>query len=267
MSERVRVDVENSVASVMLNRPDKHNAVDMAMFEALAEAGDFLRDDAAVRAIVLHGNGKNFCAGIDVSVFAGEGIGSLGESLMETGENTPANVFQRAAWVWQEVPVPVIAALQGVVFGAGLQIAMGADIRYAAPDAQLSIMETKWGIIPDMAISSTALHQLPSDRIKELAFTGRILNGSEAATAGLVTDLSADPLESARSLAREIAGRSPDAIRAIKRLINESWQADTQASLRREAEFQLALIGGKNQLEAVAANMQKRAPDFSDPKR
>jgi len=264
MSERVRVDIENSVASVMLNRPDKHNAVDMAMFEALAEAGASLRDDTSVRAIVLHGNGPNFCAGIDVSVFAGAGIGSLGEQLMKTGENSPANVFQRAAWVWQEVPVPVIAALQGVVFGAGLQIALGADIRYAAADAQLSIMEIKWGIIPDMAISSTALHLLPGDKIKELAFTGRIISGTEAAAAGLVTGICEDPFECAQTLSREIAGRSPDAIRAIKRLINDSWQADTRASLRREAELQLALMGGKNQLEAVAANLQRRTPEFGD---
>ena len=264
MSERVRVDIENSVASVMLNRPDKHNAVDMAMFEALAEAGTSLRDDASVRAIVLHGNGPNFCAGIDVSVFAGAGIGALGDQLMKTGENSPANVFQRAAWVWQEVPVPVIAALQGVVFGAGLQIALGADIRYAAPDSQLSIMEIKWGIIPDMAISSTALHLLPADKLKELAFTGKVISGTEAAAAGLVTRLTESPLDSAHSLALEIAGRSPDAIRAIKQLINDSWQADTRASLCREAELQLALVGRKNQLEAVAANIEQRAPKFSD---
>ncbi len=265
MSDRVRVEIENSVATVMLNRPDKHNAVDMAMFEALLEAGDSLKEESSVRAIVLHGNGKNFCAGIDVAVFGGEGIGAVGEHLMNPGERSPANLFQSAAWVWQEVPVPVIAALRGVVFGAGLQIALGADIRYASPDVQMSIMEIKWGIIPDMAISSTARHILPGDKFKELAFTGRIVSGSEAAATGLVTSLAEDPLEAAQSLAREIAGRSPDAIRAIKRLINESWQTDTPASLRREAELQLAVIGGANQIEAVAANMEERAPHFSDP--
>ena len=266
MSDRVRVDIDNSVATVMLNRPDKHNAVDLAMFEALLEAGDSLREESSVRAVVLHGNGRNFCAGIDVSVFGGEGIGAVGDHLMDPCERSPANLFQSAAWVWQEVPVPVIAALRGVVFGAGLQIALGADIRYASPDIQMSIMEIKWGIIPDMAISSTALHLLPGDKIKELAFTGRIVSGSEAAATGLVTSLTEDPLEAAQSLAREIAGRSPDAIRAIKRLINESWQTATPASLRREAELQLTVMGGANQIEAVAANMEKRAPNFSDPK-
>lgn len=265
MNERVRVDIENNVASVMLNRPDKHNAIDLPMFEALAEAGNALRDDASVRAVVLHGTGKNFCAGIDTSVFAGAGISTVPEKLMNCGERTPANLFQSAAWVWQEVPVPVIAALQGVVFGAGLQIALGADIRYATPDAKFSIMEVKWGIIPDMAISCTARHLLPVDKLKELAFTGRTIRGSEAAAAGLVTGLSENPLDAAQSLAHEIAAHSPDAIRAIKRLVNESWQADTQASFKLEAELQSAVMAGSNQREAVAARLQDRIAKFGDP--
>lgn len=265
MSDRVRVDIENSIATVMLNRADKHNAVDMAMFEALIEAGDSLKDASSVRAVVLRGAGKDFCAGIDVSVFGGAGIGAVGDKLMDPRERSPANLFQSAAWVWQEVPVPVIAALQGVVFGAGLQIALGADIRFAAPDIRMSIMEIKWGLIPDMAISSTARHLLAGDKFKELAFTGRIVDGSDAAQLGLVTALSDDPLEAARAMAREIAGRSPDAIRAVKRLLNDSWQADAPASLRREAELQLAVMAGANQAEAVRANMEKRPPDFADP--
>ncbi len=265
MSERVKIDIENHVATVMLNRAGKHNAIDMAMFEALIEAGDSLKDAPSVRAVVLHGAGENFCAGIDVSVFSGEGIGAAGDGLMNPRERSPANIFQSAAWVWQEVPVPVIAALQGVVLGAGLQVALGADIRYAVPDVQMSIMEIKWGLIPDMAISSTARHILPGDKFRELAFTGRIVSGSDAQEMGLVTSLSDDPLAAAESLAREIAGRSPDAIRAIKRLLNDSWNADAPASLRREAELQLAVMGGTNQAEAVAANMQKRVPDFRDP--
>ncbi len=266
MSELVRVDIENGVASVMLNRAEKHNALDMAMFEALAETGDSLKGMPSLRAVVLHAAGKNFCAGIDVSVFGGAGIGAVGGDLMDPRGRSPANIFQSAAWVWQEVPVPVIAALRGVVFGAGLQVALGADIRYAAPDVQLSIMEIKWGLIPDMAISSTARRLLRPDKFKELAFTGRIVTGSEAQEAGLVTALTDEPLEAAMALAREIAGRSPDAIRAIKTLLHEAWQADAPASLRREAELQLAVMQGANQAEAVKANMEKRTPDFGDPK-
>ncbi len=265
MSERVTVDIENHVATVTLNRAGKHNAIDMPMFEVLIEAGDSLKDAPSVRAIVLHGAGENFCAGIDVSVFSGEGIGAVGAGLMNPRERSPANIFQSAAWVWQEGPVPVIAAGQGVVFGAGLQVALGADIRYAAPDVQMSIMEIKWGLIPDMAISSTARHLLRADRFRELAFTGRIVDGSEAQDTGLVTALTDKPLEAANALAREIAGRSPDAMRAIKRLLNDTWQADVSAPMRREAELQLAVMGGANQAEAVLANMEKRVPDFQDP--
>lgn len=265
MSDRVRVDIEDGVAIVKLNREDKHNALDMAMFEALVETGDSLKDVPSIRAVVLHGAGKNFCAGIDVSVFGGDGIGSVGSKLMDPRKQSPANIFQSAAWVWQEVPVPVIAALQGIVFGGGLQVALGADIRYATPDVQLSIMEIKWGLIPDMSISSTARRLLRPDKFKELAFTGRIVTGKEAQEVGLVTALMEEPLQAARALAGEIAGRSPDAIRAIKALLRDSWQADAPASLRREAELQLAVMQGSNQGEAVRANVEKRAPDFSDP--
>lgn len=265
MSERVRIDIENHVATVTLNRPDKNNAIDMAMFEALIDAGDSLKDAPTVRAVVLHGAGNNFCAGIDVSVFGGEGIGAVGAGLMNPRDGSPANIFQSAAWVWQEVPVPVIAALQGAVFGGGLQVALGADIRFAAPDVQMSIMEIKWGLIPDMAISSSARHLLRIDKFRELAFTGRIVDGNEALDTGLVTSLTANPLAAANALAREVVGRSPDAIRALKTLLHDTWQSATPGSMRREAELQLAVMGGANQAEAVLANMEKRAPDFGDP--
>lgn len=266
MSERLRVDIEDGIASVTLNRADKHNALDMAMFEALAESGDALKSVPSVRAVVVHGAGRNFCAGIDVSVFGGDGIGAVGSRHMDPRQGSAANLFQSAAWVWQEVPVPVIAALRGVAFGAGLQLALGADIRYAAPDVQLSIMEIRWGLIPDMAISCTARGLTPPDKFKEMAFTGRIVNGSEALSAGLVTALVDDPLEAAMALARQIAAQSPDAIRAIKKLLNDAWQRDAPASLRREAELQLAVMQGANQAEAAAANIEKRAPEFRDPK-
>ena len=265
MSERVLTDIEDGVATVTLNRAAKHNALDMGMFDALAETGDSLKNMPSLRAVVLHGAGENFCAGIDVSVFSGGGIAAAGGHLMEPRDGSVANIFQSAAWVWQEVPVPVIAALRGVAFGAGLQLALGADIRYAAPDVQLSIMEIKWGLIPDMAISGTARRLVPPDRLKELAFTGRIVTAGEAREAGLVTAVTDEPLAAATALARDIAGRSPDAVRAIKKLFADAWQADVPASLRREAESQLAIMRGANQAEAVRANIEKRKPGFSDP--
>lgn len=268
MSERVLIDVDDHTAIVTLNRPDKNNALDIEMFQALIDAGDSLAARSEVRAVVLNGAGGNFCAGIDLSVFQGEGIGEAAAGdLMQPRDGSPANFFQSAAYVWQALPVPVIAAISGVALGGGLQIALGADIRYAAPDARLSIMEIKWGIIPDMAITAGARGVLPLDRLRELAFTGRIVDGKEAETLGLVTRTLGDPLKGATELAVEIAARSPDAVRAIKRLFRDAWQIPVEASLRREAELQQQVIGQPNQVEAVMANLHKRNPDFRDPGR
>lgn len=267
MAHRVGIEIDEHIAIVSMERPDKNNAVDAAMFEALIDAGETLASDTSVRAVVLTGVGDNFCAGIDISAFQGEGIGGIAGDAMQPREGSPANFFQSAAWVWRALPVPVIAAIRGVAFGAGMQIALGADIRYAKADARLSVMEIRWGIMPDMAISATARAVLPLDRLRELAYTGRIVSGGEAATLGLVTAVKDDPLDAATRLAQEIAARSPDAIRAIKRLFNESWLDAYPDSLRREADLQLTLLGSPNQAEAVMANLHKRNPDFRDPER
>ena len=165
MSDRVTIAIENHIAEVTLNRPKKHNAVDLAMFEALIEAGEALANESSVRAVVLSGAGENFCAGIDLSVFEGGGIDGLGKSAFDPRGDSSANFFQSAAYVWRELPVPVIAAIQGVAFGAGLQISLGADIRYASRTARLSIMEINWGIIPDMAITATLRDVMPADQV------------------------------------------------------------------------------------------------------
>ena len=264
MGDRVTVEIENHIAEVTLNRPDKHNAVDFAMFEALIEAGDTLAQDVDVRVVVLRGAGANFCAGIDLSVFQGSGLTGLNKDAFKPRDGSPANFFQSAAYVWRALPVPVIAAINGVAFGAGLQIALGADIRYATADARLSIMEIKWGIIPDMAITATLRDIMPADQAKQLAYSGRIVSGSEAGTIGLITAVHDDPLGAANELATEIAGKSPDAIRAIKALINTSWQGTVESALQREAKLQISVMGKPNQIEAVAANLEKRAPNFQD---
>jgi enoyl-CoA hydratase/carnithine racemase len=247
----------------MLNRADKFNALDLKMFAALAEAADSIASDKSVRAVVLHGAGGNFCAGIDLSVL-GESDFDFGKALDTPVEPSAANFFQRAAYAWRELSVPVICALEGVVFGGGLQVALGADVRYASPDAKLSIMESKWGLIPDMAISTTLRGLLKPDHIKELAWTARVLDSSEAKSLGLVTAVVDDPLGASRKLAAECAARSPDAVRGIKALINKAWQMSEADSLALEAHLQSGIIGGENQLEAVSANLQKRKPDFRD---
>ncbi|MGI9206153.1 MAG: crotonase/enoyl-CoA hydratase family protein [Woeseiaceae bacterium] len=265
MSERVIITIENQVATVTLNRAEKRNAVDMDMFAALIDTAESLARNNSVRAVVLHGDGGHFCAGIDISVF--EGGGSVAEltARMEPRAGSVANFYQSVATLWQELPVPVIAALEGTTFGAGFQIAMGADVRYAGQDLQISIMEIKWGIIPDMGITVTVPGVVPQDKARLLAYTGRVLTAVEAQEFGLVTELADNPVVAAHALATEISQKSPDAIRAIKRLTNEAWGQDSAALLRREAELQMAVMAGENMAEAVQAVSEARAPRFKDP--
>lgn len=263
MTDRVTVSIKGSIADVCLNRPEKQNAVDRPMFDALQATAQTLSQDRSLRAVVLRGNGEHFCAGIDISIFQG-GVDSIDPESMGPGADSPANYFQRAAWAWRDLPVPVIAALHGAVFGAGLQIALGADLRIANDTARLSVMEIKWGIIPDMG-ASVALPALMSyDRALELTWTGRKVSGTEAASIGLVTRTADDPVAAAMAIARDIATRSPDAVRAAKALYKEAWSGRDVALLKREAELQMAVMSAANQKEAVLANLQRREPDFGN---
>jgi enoyl-CoA hydratase/carnithine racemase len=262
---RVRVRIgARGVATVTMVRADKHNALDQAMFEGLMNAAGQLAEDTSVRAVVLHGEGKSFCSGLDIASFmSGRGGTSV---LLDRDGDRLANFAQRVAYDWSLVPAPVIAAIHGNCFGGGLQIALGADIRIAAPDAKLSIMEIKWGLVPDMGITQTLPRLIPIDVAKELTFSGRIVSGSDALALGLVTRNSDDPVASALELADEIAQKSPDAVRAAKRLYDETWVgADAAAALRRESELQSGLIGKPNQLAAVVAGMSGEQPVFVDP--
>ena len=257
------MELRGPVADVMLDRPQKMNAVDLPMFEALSEAADYVAGQSQVRAVVLHGNGGNFCAGIDLGVLAAAEI-DFHDALASPIGSSPANLFQRAAYAWRELPQPVIAALEGVTFGAGFQIAMGADVRFASADTTMAIMESNWGIIPDMGLTATVRDILPPDKVKELAWSGRKIAAEEALALGLVTAVCEDPRAAALALASECAGRNPDAIRAIKQLVGIGWTQPEAESLRLEARLQSAIIGSENQREAVQANLQKRAPDFTD---
>ncbi|HEY8429150.1 MAG TPA: crotonase/enoyl-CoA hydratase family protein, partial [Sandaracinaceae bacterium] len=212
---------------------------------------------------VLSGEGKAFCAGLDFTAFVSSAE-SAPKLLAGRGES-PANLAQRAAWIWREVPVPVIAAIHGVAFGGGLQIALGADLRYVHPEAQLSVMEIKWGLVPDMGASKTLLDLVPLDVAKELTFTGRIVSGTEAVRLGLATRASDDPVAAALETARAIAEKSPHAIRAAKRLLEAAPRLGVREAFELETELQLSLLGSPNQLEAVQANFEKRAPRFRDP--
>jgi enoyl-CoA hydratase/carnithine racemase len=261
-SERVRIEVSSHVATVTMTRADKHNALDIQMFEALVDAASTVSREPGVRVVVLHGEGPSFCSGLDVvSVMSSQADGG-GLSPLE--EEAP-NRFQRAAYDWITVPVPVIAAVHGTCFGGGLQIALAADIRIATPDARLSVMEIKWGLIPDMSITRTLPRLVGIDIAKELTYTGRVFSGDEALSLGVVTRVEDDPLAAAQSLAAEIASKSPDAIRSAKRLFDEAWTGAAPETLALEADLQRALIGSENQLAAVMAGVTKQPAQFSDP--
>ena len=261
--DRVKIEIEAHVADVVLNRPDKMNAVDMQMFVALGAAADRLAADKSVRAVVLRGAGENFCAGIDLNLFSDTDL-DFRAALHAPVTPSAANLFQRAAYAWRELPVPVICAIEGAAYGAGLQIALGADIRYASPTARLSVMESRWGIIPDMGISATLRHLVAPDRVKELSWSARVLDSTEAKALGLITDVVVDPVVASRRLAAECASKSPDAIRAIKTLVNQAWQSTEADALALEAKLQSDIIGGRNQREAMRANLARRKPDFVD---
>ena len=260
----------DGVVELQLARADKMNALDPAMFDALIEAGEALRHDTAVRAVVLSGQGKAFCAGLDMASFErmGQGAASavLGASAggidISVRTHGISNAAQYVAMVWRDVPVPVIAAVHGVAFGGGLQVALGADIRIVAPDTRLSVMEIKWGLVPDMGGMVLMRELARSDVVRELTYTGRIFSGEEAMQLGFATRLSADPLAEALQMARDIAGKSPDAIRAGKRLLNAAQAHSAADLLIAESVEQQALIGAANQKEAVQANIERRAPRF-----
>ncbi len=268
MSDLVTVSVADGIADIRFNRPDKHNSLSLEMFDAINAAGEALANNPAVRVVVLSGNGPSFCAGLDFSIMAEMLKGPANaRAVMDTllaRDGGPDNRAQRSAYVWKSTPVPVIAALHGVAFGGGCQIALGADIRIAAPTTRMSVMEIKYGLVPDMGLTQTLPDLVRLDVAKELTLTGRVVEAAEALQLGLITRIADDPLALAMDMARGIAARSPHAIQASKRLLNEAWRADARTGLKLEEELQLTLLGSANQIEAVNAALQKREPRFAD---
>lgn len=253
---------DNGVAQVRLSRPDKMNALDPAMFEAIIETGETLRTMKGLRAVVLAGEGRAFCAGLDLGSMAAGGSNPAARLTERTHGN--ANRPQEAAMTWRKCPVPVIAAVHGVCFGGGLQIASGADIRVVHPDTRMAIMEMRWGLVPDMGGYALWRGLVRGDVLRELVYSNREFSGAEAQALGLATFVEEDPLARAQAIAAEIANRSPEAIRGAKRLFDVMDDAGTDAILMAESEAQDGVIRKPNQVEAVMAGMQKRAPVFSD---
>ena len=279
MSERVTITIDGGVADVRLNRPDKLNALDQRLMAAIVEAGQALALDPSVRAVVLSGEGRAFCAGLDLGAFqqmaapaepaepAGDDrSGDVASGIMATGDRE-THLGQEAGWVWRRLEVPVVAAITGPCLGGGLQIALGADIRIVAPDAKLSVLEMRWGLSPDMTGTWILPRLVGDDVARELTYTGRMLSGEEAVAIGLCTRLSDDPRAEALALAAEMAGKSPVAIRQAKRLLNASTTPGRTApeQFLDERTTMASLIGSPDNVESVTAYFEKRDPVYPDP--
>jgi enoyl-CoA hydratase/carnithine racemase len=272
---RVLVTTEGGVTHVRLNRPDKLNALDGAMFQAIVAAGEGLKADRATRAVVLSGEGRGFCAGLDFSAFqamSGRGDGNGGEGDASVGnimgtEGRITHLGQQAAWVWRELEVPVIAAITGPCLGGGLQIALGADLRFVTPDAKLSVLEMRWGLIPDMTGTWTLPRIVGDAAARELTYTGRMFSGEEAVALGLASRATADPVGEALALAGEIASKSPVAVRHAKRLLERSVEPGRTVAdhFADERATMASLIGSPGNIEAVGAYFEQRPPVFADP--
>jgi len=268
MSDRVLIDIDGGVADVKLNRPEKLNAFDGAMFQALVEAGESLKADPSVRAVVLSGAGKGFCSGLDFESFQqmadpGPGQG-FGGALGKRNDERITNAGQQAVYTWTEMPAAVIAAVHGPAVGAGIQLALGCDIRIVAPDAKLSVLEIRWGLVPDMTGTQMLPRLVGLDVAKELAFTGRMISGIEAKELGIATRVADDPYAAAMELAREIAAKNPYAIKGVKELLNMAGKVPLAEAFKAEERTMASLIGSPNNVEAVTAYFEKRDPNFAD---
>jgi enoyl-CoA hydratase/carnithine racemase len=270
MSDRVVISIAEGIADVRLNRPDKRNALDREQFAAIAEAGEQLKSEPGVRVVVLSGEGESFCAGLDFSIFGemadGQGTGADRDrgnpGAMTEGRIT--HLAQQICWVWQELPMPVVAAVHGHALGGGLQLALGADIRIAHPDTKMSVRELHWGITPDMTGTFMLTRLVRNDVARELTYTARMFDAREGHELGLVTRLSQQPYDDAMALAREIAARNPNGVRGAKRLFNRMFTDGAAEQFANERQVIRSLIGTPNQIEAVTANVEGRPPAFAD---
>jgi len=263
-SNRVILSVKDKIAYVSLNRPEKHNGLDMQMFQELIATAKTIRKDKSIRAVIIDGQGPSFCAGLDF-----EAVSKTPTMIPKFFIKLPwgkDNTFQRVAHIWRDLPVPVIAAVHGNCFGGGMQIILACDYRIATPDANLSILEMKWGLIPDMSAMATLSRLTRVDIAQELTMTGRFFSGLEGAEYGLISKVSDDPMADAQALAQDIVQKSPDAIAATKYLFKKTWKKDTRGALLWERITQLRLLGRKNQRIAMKNGLSKgKAPQpFQD---
>lgn len=258
IKDRVEIEIKNQIAYVTLTRGDKLNALDMPMFEAIIKAAKTLAKNKDIRGVILSGEGKAFCSGLDVKSMMKNPVTAL-KLLIKPGTKF-SNIAQDVSYLWREVPVPVIAVTHGKCWGGGFQIALGADFRYAQQDCSFSIMETKWGLIPDMA-GSIALRELcPIDRAKELTMTSEVFTADKALEYNLVTRVCEDPMQEAIAFLEEIKIKSPDAISLTKTLYNKTWLATIRQALNWETKLQRKIIGRYNQKLSGAVHSGEADP-------
>lgn len=260
MTARVTTEIRDGIAYVTMTRGEKFNGLDFEMLQALVDAAKTVKRDRDVRAVILQGEGAAFCAGLDFASVGKQPLRALLSFLRVPGRKT--NLYQEACWAWREVPVPVLAVLHGRCYGGGLQLALAADFRFTTPDCEFSILEAKWGLVPDMSGTVTLRELVGMDVAKRLTMTGEFFDGTRAKDLGLVTEVSETPLKAAEALAAELMTRSPDSVAATKALFHRTRHVSPRTAFRIESRLQRKLLTGANHKIARAAGMAKEVPQF-----
>ncbi len=260
MSDAILIEQQGPVAHVILNRPDKHNGIDWAVFSGLVAVGRRLAKDRSLRAVILRGAGPSFCSGLDIKANMKDVRHAVQGFVQPSGPGT--NIYQECCMVWRRVPVPVIAQIHGHCFGGGLQIALGADFRIASPGAQFAVMEVKYGLVPDMSGTVTLRELLPMDQIKLLAMTGEVINAEQALSMGLITRIADDPAAATQEIIGRLLTRSPDALAATKAMFQENWRATERSALANERRFQRKMFVSKNQKIAMKLGLGASEASF-----
>ena len=249
---------------VSLNRPAKLNGLTMAMLRGLDDAAKSLRRDRDLRGVIFAGAGNSFCAGLDFGSVLKKPMDIVKAFAPNPLAGDGANLFQRVCWEWRRLPAPVIAVVHGHCYGGGVQLALGADFRVTAADARWSVLEAKWGLIPDMSGARTLADHVGAEQARWLTMTGRELSGAEAVEVGLATETTEsldDAHSRAREILRELMGRSPDQLAATKSLFNHAWRSP-RATFRAERFEQAKLLLSENAARARTAAMKKTPPNF-----
>ncbi|MDG3442945.1 crotonase/enoyl-CoA hydratase family protein [Nitrospirillum amazonense] len=259
--QRVDLDIEGAIAHVRLTRPEKLNALDLDTLRQLVRTAATIRRQPQIRAVILSGEGAAFSAGLDFAAVTRKPW-EVVKAFVTLGRST--NLFQRACWCWRELPVPVIAVLHGRCYGGALQVALAADFRIATPDCELSVMEGKWGLIPDMSGSVSLRELVPIDVAKRLTMTAQVISGTEAKALNLVTEVADDPMAAAEALAAELCARSPDAVAGAKALFQRAWSASIRGAFAAERRIQFKIMRGPNWRIALSAGLEKKAPQFRE---